>query len=104
MLEDRQGGPLSAPGSYALAGLTGRQSFERRGEQMSPSLLTRQDAAQYCSCSVRHIDRAREFGELPFYNLGTHKANSRLIRLKLSDLDKWLAKQRIDVSEVAVTE
>jgi hypothetical protein len=60
-----------------------------------PAFMAKPIAAEYCAQSVRALDYARSNGNLPFYSVGRSIAFSRV------DLDAWMARFRVDPSEVS---
>lgn len=52
-------------------------------------------ACRYTSLSRRTLDYAKDRGELPFVRKG------RKILFKLSDLDAWMDRDRLDVTQAA---
>lgn len=59
-------------------------------QSASSPLLTRQEAAAYCRVSIRKFDQAKANGELAYIPLG------RAIRYRVSDLEMWLDRQRVE--------
>jgi len=61
--------------------------------KVEPAFVDKKNAAIYCGLSVRSIDAARARGDLPFYLHG------RKVLLSLVDLDRYLSRFRVDVTE-----
>ncbi len=59
-----------------------------------PGWMDKLLASEYCAQSVRALDYARGKGDLAFYAVG------RKIVFARADLDAWMARFRIDVTEV----
>jgi excisionase family DNA binding protein len=67
-----------------LAGMENTQKF-------LDGYLSKQEAQEYTSLSLRTLDYAKERGELPVFKVG------RRVLFKRSDLDRWLERFRADV-------
>ena len=59
----------------------------------APEYLSKRAATVYTSLSARTLDAAKAAGELPFYRFGLRK-----VLFKRSDLDRWLAPLRVDIT------
>jgi hypothetical protein len=62
--------------------------------KIDPAFVDKHGAHAYSARSIRAIDYARAAGDLPFYKCG------RKIVFRLNDLDKWMDRFRVDMSEV----
>ena len=71
-----------------------KPSLEKKG--VAPGYLRKRDAAEYAGVSVRLIDRWRASGDLPYY-----APSARKVLIRTVDLDKYLERFRVDVSEGA---
>ena len=67
-----------------LAGMENTQKF-------SGDYLSKEEAREYTSLSLRSLDYARERGEVPFYKKG------KRVLFKRADLDRWLEQFRAGV-------
>ena len=59
-------------------------------QSVSSPLLTRKEAAAYSRVSIRKLDQAKANGELAYISVG------RAIRYRVSDLEMWLNRQRVE--------
>lgn len=62
--------------------------------KVDPAFVDKHGAHAYTARSIRAIDYARANGDLSFYKCG------RKICFRLSDLDKWMDRFRVDVAEM----
>jgi len=60
-------------------------------KELTQTWLSISEAAEYCRCSRRFIERLLADQALPAYRLG-----GRLVRLKRADLDDFVAATRIE--------
>ena len=60
--------------------------------------VDKKGAANLCSLSVRSLDYARSSGDLPFYRHG------RKVVFSVEDLDRYMSRFRVDVTEIGGAE
>ena len=62
--------------------------------RLAPAFVDKRGAAEYTGLSVRSIDYARSSGDLCFIRHG------RKVLFKVDDLDAYMIRFRVDVTEV----
>lgn len=63
-------------------------------QTIEPAFLDKRESAKYVGVSVRLIDRWRASGDLPYYT-----PSARKVLIRTVDLDKYLERFRVDVTE-----
>ena len=61
---------------------------------IQPEYLDKHGATSYCSRSTRSLDYDRAHGDLPYYKVG------KKVLFKVSDLDAYMQRFRVDPTEV----
>lgn len=76
----------SAPAEYDLAA-----HLSELGVRVTPDKwLDKKEAANFLGVTTRTVDLMRARGELPWFKVGKTGGNRRLVKFRLSDIEKQL--------------